>query len=83
MARKIFFLTYPDLADILGDMDFCFENLHFLDLRDFKFLNPGSQISRNLAGPGWAWLGLGRGPWARWALGAFNTLGQQIAELIY
>ena len=29
--------TNPDLADILGDMDFDFENFYFLDLLDPKF----------------------------------------------
>ena len=42
----------PDLADILGDMDFDFGNFYFLDFLDPKF--PGSQISKNLA-----WAGLG------------------------
>ena len=48
-----FFPTNPDLADILGDMDFDFENFYFLD-----FL--GSQISG--LGPAWAQLGPGLGP---------------------
>ena len=55
--------TNPDLADILGDTDFDFENFCFLDFW-------GSQISRNLAwaqlGPAWARLGPGLGPaWAQ------------------
>ena len=44
--------TNPDLADILGDMDFDFENSYFLDFLDFKFPDfqfPDFQISRNLA----------------------------------
>ena len=48
-----FFPTNPDLADILGDMDSDFENLHFFDFLDPKFL-------------AWAQLGPGLGPaWAR------------------
>ena len=56
-----FFLTNPDLADILGDMDFDFENFYFWDFF-------GSQISRfpgprfpnfqkSGLGPPWAQLG--------------------------
>ena len=49
-----FFPTNPDLAVILGDMDFDFENSYFLDLF-------GSQISG--FGPAWTWLiGPGLGP---------------------
>ena len=56
-GREVLFPTNPDLADILGDMDFDFENFYFLG---------GSQIS----GLGSAWahpLGPGLGPptWAR------------------
>ena len=54
-----FFPTNPDLADILGDTDFDFENFYVLDLLDPKFPDfqvPDFQISRNLA---WARLG----PW--------------------
>ena len=49
-----FFLTNPDLADTLGDMDFDFENFYFLDFFGF-------QISG--LGPAWArlWPGLGPG----------------------
>ena len=59
MGPGSFFLLIhlnPDLADILGDMDFDFENLHFLDYLDTTF--PYFQISRNLA---WAGLGPGLG----------------------
>ena len=58
--------TNPDLADILGDTDFDFENVYvwdFLDPTIPEFQVPDFQISRNLAwaqlGPG---LGLGLGP---------------------
>ena len=61
-----FFLTNPDLADILGRTAFHFENFDFLDFLDPKIPNfqvPDFQISRNLA---WAQLGPGLGPaWAR------------------
>ena len=40
-ARRIF-PTNPDLADILGDTDFDFENVHFLDVLDPRF--PGSRF---------------------------------------
>ena len=48
----------PDLADILGDTDFDFENF-------IIFFGGGSQISG--LGPAWAQLGPGLGPatWAR------------------
>ena len=52
-----FFPTNPDLAEILGDADFDFENFYFLYLLDPKFPDfqvPDFQISRNLA-----WAGLG------------------------
>ena len=42
MGSGGFFPTNPDLADILGDTDFDFENFHFWDFLDPKF--PGSQI---------------------------------------
>ena len=53
-GREDFFLTNPDLADILGDTDFDFENFYFLDLL-------GSQLGPGL-GPAWARLGPGLGP---------------------
>ena len=59
-GQELFFPTNPDLANIVGDMDFDFENLYFWTFWNYKF--PGSQISRNLAlGQAWAGLGL------RWA----------------
>ena len=62
-GREGFFPANPDLADILGDTDFDFENLYFFDLLDSDFSDcqvPDFQISRNLA---WAGPGLGRA-WA-------------------
>ena len=70
-ARRIF-PTNQDLADILGNTDFDFENFCFLDFLVPKF--PGSRFPQNLAwarlvpglglGPGWA-PRLGRmSPWA-------------------
>ena len=67
MGPEVFFPTNPGLADILGDTDFDFENLDFLDPRFPDFQVPYFLISRNLAwarlGPGlgqaWAWAGPG------------------------
>ena len=52
MGPELFFLTNPDLADILGDTDIDFENFHVLIFLDPKFPDfqvPDFQISRNLA----------------------------------
>ena len=69
-GQEDFFPTNLDLADILGNTDFGFENFYFLDLF-------GSQISRfpgprftnfqkSGLGPAWAHLGPGLGlAWAR------------------
>ena len=61
-GREVLFPANPDLADILGDTDFDFENFCFLD-----FL--GSQISRfpgprfpNFQKSGLGPVGLGLGP---------------------
>ena len=71
-----FFPTNPDLADILGDADFDFENFHFLDFLGSQLgpvgpsLGPAwAQLGPSLGpglGPAWARLGPGLGPaWAR------------------
>ena len=69
MGPGSYFPANPDLADILGDMDFDFENCYVLDSLDPKFPDfqvLDSQISRNLA---WAQLGPGLGPaWVRLGL---------------
>ena len=56
----MFFPTNPDLADILGDMDFDFENFDFfLILLDPKF--PDFQVSDfQKSGLGQPWAGLER-----------------------
>ena len=36
-GREVLFPTNPDLADILGRMDFDFENFHFFDFLDPRF----------------------------------------------
>jgi len=38
-GREIIFPANPDLADILGDTDFDFENFYFFDFLDPKFLD--------------------------------------------
>ncbi len=61
-GREGLFPANPDLPDILGRMDFDFENFYFLGVLDAKlpvFQVPDFQISRNLA---WAQLGPGLGP---------------------
>ena len=51
-GQEEFFPTNPDLAGILGRTDLDFENLHFWDFLEPKFLDfqvprsPNSQISR-------------------------------------
>ena len=68
-ARRIFVPTNPDLADILGDTDFDFENLYFFgfwgiphfqisrfQISKFPEIWPGPGLGPALAGPG---LGLG------------------------
>ena len=75
------FPTHPDLADILGDTDFDFENVCFLDFlgsRISRFPGPRfpnfqkSGLGRAGPGLGRAGPGLGLGPgvplgWAGWA----------------
>ena len=68
-----FFPTNPDLADILGDMDFDFENFYFLVFLDLKFPDfqfPDFQISRNLA-----WARAWARAWAGGRLGPGRGLG--------
>ena len=58
-GQEDFFPTNPDLADILGRTDLDFENFHFFDFWDLKFLD--FQVPRfPKSGPGQAWA---------WALG--------------
>ena len=58
-GQEDFFLANPDLADILGDMDFDFENFHFGDFFGFQMSGfPGSQISKIWSRPGRAGPGL-------------------------
>ena len=69
------FPANPDIADILGDMDFDVGNSHFGDLFGFQISRfPDFELYRNLAwarlGPDPAGLGSDRarlGPWAGWA----------------
>ena len=49
------FPANPDLADILGDMDFDFESFYFWYFFGFQISGfPGSQISKIWPGPGLA-----------------------------
>ena len=56
---ELFFSTNPDLADILGDTDFDFENLIFFRFLDPRFLDfqiagfPDSRLSSSYVCPGW------------------------------
>ena len=46
-GRELFFPTNPDLANILGDTDFDFENLYFLDIVESQISGfPDSWILR-------------------------------------
>ena len=51
--RGFVFLSNPDLADILGDMDFDSDNFYFLICWIQLSRFPGSQISRNRPGSAW------------------------------
>ena len=54
-GREGFFPTNTDLADVLGDMDFDFENFCSYFLLDFTFLDV--QVPRfPKSGPGQAWV---------------------------
>ena len=60
-------LSHPNLADILGDTDFDFENFYILDFLGPKFL-AWAQLGPTHLGPAWAHpLGPGWGPptWAQ------------------
>ena len=58
-GREVFFPANPDLADILGDTDFDFENLYFSDFLDPRFLDfqiprfPDSRLSSSYNCLGW------------------------------
>ena len=43
-VRRIFVPTNPDLADILGDTDFDFENLYFFDSLGCMQLGPSPSL---------------------------------------
>ena len=76
-GQEGFFPTNPDLADILGDMDFDFDNFYRLDFWGSNISRfPGPRFpnfQKSGLGPPWAQLGPGLGPglgpaWARaWA----------------
>ena len=79
-AGIFFFPTDPDLADILGRMDFDFENLYFL----FVF---GSKISRfpnfqkSSLGQAWDGPGLGLGPLSRLFVYIIRYVGKKALEI--
>ena len=56
-GQEDFFPTNPDLADILGDMDFDFENFYFLDFLGPKFPAWAHPLGPGLGPPTWARLG--------------------------
>ena len=55
-GREVLFPANPDLADILGDADFDFDNFYFLDFFGPKFL-AWAQLGPGLGPPTWARLG--------------------------
>ena len=65
------FPTNPDLADILGDTDFDFENFYFLDFLGSQ-LGPGLDPAWARA---WARLGPGLGP-------AWDRLGPRLGPVL-
>ena len=76
--------TNPDLADILGDMDFDFANVYFLDFfgSQISGLGPAWAQLRLGLGPAWAQLGPSLGPaWARLGPGLGPRLGPPWAHL--
>ena len=60
-GREVLFPANPDLADILGDVDFELENFYFRDLGGFQISKSRFPDFQNLARAG-------LGPWAGWAL---------------
>ena len=49
-GREVLFTANPDLADILGDMDFNFDNFRFWDLFGLHVSKSGFHISKIRAG---------------------------------
>ena len=78
MGSGVFFPANPDLADILGDTDFDFENLCFFDFLDPGF--PDFHVPRFPDSQTEAWarpgpdLGLGHGP----ARDSWHTVPRQL-----
>ena len=70
-GQEVLFPANPDLADILGDMDFDFENFYFWDFFGSEISGVGpawAQLGPTHLGPAWAHpLGPGWGPptWAQ------------------
>ena len=79
-GARSFFPINPDLADILGDTDFDFENLYFLDFFESPISRfPGPRFpnfQKSGLGPAWARLGPSLGPaWAQLGPGLGPSLG--------
>ena len=79
-GREDFFPTNPDLANILGRMDFNFEKFYFFHFLDPKFLD--FQVPRvpdfQKSGLGQAWPELGRA-WVReWCWLGWETAPRQL-----
>ena len=80
-GREGFFLANPDLADILGNTDFDFENFVFFS---FFFLDPNFQISRSqISKFPEIWPRPGLGPaWARAWARAWTILAASLVRMI-